>query len=331
MPIACRLTIEFVNLHKSALSAWNQLTSQCLSVTWTPTSVTLWHGSKCGHSTKRIMVETVDTRQTVDSTCQSHSVPGRLHEKSQRWNEIKCWTDLHFLDGLPRIFGTVDGQIAWSVWQQQLVQNLQTSSFVFYSLQCHIRWCFGDLSSRWRVSQYIPQTTRHFANMHATVSIITTAASRVACTWPIDLLQWALSCAVWEEAPYAYCGPRFAPFRLSFLFSSKIVFYGHCRVTSPTQLMTMACDRLTQLPTLMQNHSGGEQGKMEKTGCKIICGAPTTLAVKGLMMMMMMMFECMGICVLSPAHESEMRGYLVYVLIVKYLSHRFCLNTATVY
>ena len=29
----------------------------------------------------------------------------------------------------------------------------------------------------------------------------------------------------------------------------------------------------------------GEQGKMEKTGCKIICGAPTTLAVKGQMMM----------------------------------------------
>ena len=25
----------------------------------------------------------------------------------------------------------------------------------------------------------------------------------------------------------------------------------------------------------------GEQGKMEKTGCKIICGAPTTLSVKG--------------------------------------------------
>ena len=43
------------------------------------------------------------------------------------------------------------------------------------------------------------------------------------------------------------------------------------------------------------------------------------------------LFECMGICVLSPAHESEMRGYLVYVLIVKYLSHRFCLNSATVH
>ena len=44
-----------------------------------------------------------------------------------------------------------------------------------------------------------------------------------------------------------------------------------------------------------------------------------------------MLFECMGICVLGPAHESEMRGYLVYVLIVKYLSHRFCFNSARVF
>ena len=33
---------------------------------------------------------------------------------------------------------------------------------------------------------------------------------------------------------------------------------------------------------------GKSQRAVEKTGCKIICGAPTTLAVKGLMMMMMM-------------------------------------------
>ena len=32
----------------------------------------------------------------------------------------------------------------------------------------------------------------------------------------------------------------------------------------------------------------GEQGKMEKSGCKIICGAPATLTVKGLMMIMIM-------------------------------------------
>ena len=37
----------------------------------------------------------------------------------------------------------------------------------------------------------------------------------------------------------------------------------------------------------------GEQGKMENTGCKIICGAPATLTVKGLMMMMMTMMKMM--------------------------------------
>ena len=33
-----------------------------------------------------------------------------------------------------------------------------------------------------------------------------------------------------------------------------------------------------------------ENRKMEKTCCKIICGAPTTLAVKGLMMMISQLF-----------------------------------------
>ena len=36
----------------------------------------------------------------------------------------------------------------------------------------------------------------------------------------------------------------------------------------------------------------GEQGRMEKTGCIIICGAQTTPAVKGLMMMMQVL--CLG-------------------------------------
>ena len=39
-----------------------------------------------------------------------------------------------------------------------------------------------------------------------------------------------------------------------------------------------------------------------------------TGADKGNILGQPMLFECMGICVLSPAHESEMRGYLVYVL-----------------
>ena len=44
--------------------------------------------------------------------------------------------------------------------------------------------------------------------------------------------------------------------------------------------------KLTVTVILVIPEGSGEQGKMEKTGCKIICGAPTTLAVTGLMMMM---------------------------------------------
>ena len=46
-----------------------------------------------------------------------------------------------------------------------------------------------------------------------------------------------------------------------------------------------------------------------------------TGADRGSILGQLMLFECMGICVLRPAHDGEMRGYLVYVLIVKYLSH----------
>ena len=49
-------------------------------------------------------------------------------------------------------------------------------------------------------------------------------------------------------------------------------------------------------PEVLQVKVGsGEQRKMEKTGCKIIYGAPVTLTVKGLMMMMMLL-SCGVLC-----------------------------------
>ena len=38
-----------------------------------------------------------------------------------------------------------------------------------------------------------------------------------------------------------------------------------------------------------------EQGKIEQTGCEIICGAPMTLTVKGLMMMKMMQWVLISV------------------------------------
>ena len=49
-------------------------------------------------------------------------------------------------------------------------------------------------------------------------------------------------------------------------------------------------------PGVCQVREGsGEQGKKDETGCEIICSAPTTLAVKGLMMMMMDLSQAAGI------------------------------------
>ena len=53
----------------------------------------------------------------------------------------------------------------------------------------------------------------------------------------------------------------------------------------------------TDRPGVRQVTEGSEeQGKMENTGCEIICGAPTTLEVKGqTMTMMMMMIQAQGL------------------------------------
>ena len=58
--------------------------------------------------------------------------------------------------------------------------------------------------------------------------------------------------------------------------------------------------------------SSGEQCKMEKTGCKIISGAPKTIAVKELMMMMM---RAEGCTMIRP-HRIELECWLVDIIII---------------
>ena len=56
-----------------------------------------------------------------------------------------------------------------------------------------------------------------------------------------------------------------------------------------------------------------------------------TGADRGIILGQPRLFECMGICVLSPAHKSEMGGYLAYTLIVRYLSHLFLFKIQSQY
>ena len=51
----------------------------------------------------------------------------------------------------------------------------------------------------------------------------------------------------------------------------------------------------------------GEQGKMEKTGCEIICDAPTTLAVKGQMIMMMVIWDSLSTLKKKKKKQASLR------------------------
>ena len=65
-----------------------------------------------------------------------------------------------------------------------------------------------------------------------------------------------------------------------------------------------------------------EQGKMEETGCKNICGAPMTLAAKGLMMMMMMNRTTRRL----PGHRKETQTAVVWkcLLFIRFCPKPFC-------
>ena len=72
---------------------------------------------------------------------------------------------------------------------------------------------------------------------------------------------------------------------LTFIRSGQNHLARHSKRGKKTRQTEKEVGRLNQgmdRPGVRQIPEGsGEQGKMEETGCEIICGAPTTLVVKG--------------------------------------------------
>ena len=84
---------------------------------------------------------------------------------------------------------------------------------------------------------------------------------------------------VFLSAPrYDWCAPLSHP--------SSCMFVNH----GPSQHQGMDRPGVRQVP-----EGSGEEGKMEKAGCEIICGAPTTFAVRGLMMIMINRLKSLGV------------------------------------
>ena len=81
--------------------------------------------------------------------------------------------------------------------------------------------------------------------------------------------------------------PNFFQLSLPPLTSVSLVFLSSVVFSLPHLMIIIVILGMDRPGARQVPEGSGEQVKMEKTGCKIICGAPTTLAVKGLMMMMM--------------------------------------------
>ena len=64
---------------------------------------------------------------------------------------------------------------------------------------------------------------------------------------------------------------------------------------------------------------GGDQEKMEKTGCKIICGAPTTLPVKELMVVMISSLPGHDASCLNMCRENSIKYYVLVPLKPKFI------------
>ena len=93
---------------------------------------------------------------------------------------------------------------------------------------------------------------------------------------PPDDRKDVQSAVVWSCFPFIMCGQN-----------HRVKHSERGKKTRQTEEEVGRRHQGMDRPGVRQVREGsGEEGKIEKTGCKIVCGAPTILAVKGLMMMM---------------------------------------------
>ena len=176
-----------------------------------------------------------------------------------------------------------------SLDRQEYFSQLQDTTDV---LPCHIHlpvclWIMVPHSRAPKKStsygnEVLPQDTLHLIQRpcYQRGSLCQDPAGNWATRRPLDDRNETQTAVVWSCLPFIRSGQNH-PARHN--ERGKKTRQTEEEVGRQHQRMDRPWDR--QVP-----EGSGEQGKMEKTGCKIICGAPTTLVVKGLMMMMMILF-----------------------------------------
>ena len=99
----------------------------------------------------------------------------------------------------------------------------------------------------------------------------------------------------------------------------KIILQRHCERGKKTEEEVGRQHQGMDRPEVRQVTGGSrEQRKMEETGCEIIRVAPTILAVKGLMMMMMMMHEITRETTIVQIHRISRKAVLHMTLMCSF-------------
>ena len=156
----------------------------------------------------------------------------------------------------------------------RLVRSLVTSIFLY---ACESWTLTAELQRRIQAirNEVLPQDTTHLIQSpyHQRGSPCQDPAGNRTTRRPPDHRRQTKTSVVWSCLPFIRSGQDHL---------ARHIERGKTRQTEEEvgrQNQGMDRPGVRQVP-----EGSGEQGKMENTGCKIICGAPTTLAVKGLMM-----------------------------------------------
>ena len=193
----------------------------------------------------------------------------------QAWDTLQDSTDNSSTD---------KAETSWD-WQEYFSQLQDTT----HAFSCHIRlpvclWIMDPHSrapekNTSHVNEVLPQDTTHLIQRpcYQRGSSCQDPAGNWTTRRSPDDRKETQTAVVWSCFPFIRSGPNHLARHSERGKKTR-------RTKIEVEWQHQGMDRLgvRQVP-----EGSGEQGKMEKTGCKIICGAPPTLAVKGLMMMMM--------------------------------------------
>ena len=147
-------------------------------------------------------------------------------------------------------------------------------------------------------NEVLPQDTTHLMQRpcYQRGSMCQDPAGNRTTQRPSDHRKEAQTAVEWSCLPFIRSGPNHVAWQSE-----------RGKMTRQTEEEVGRLHQGVYRPGVPQVSEGsGEQGKMEETGCAIICGEPTILAVKGLMMMMMMKTESAK--VLSPCRSFTRPG-----------------------